>query len=152
MESYHSGADPPSFQPEASVCVLGDVGVGVGRAVIRISTSEVRRSQGGMERLLDWLSRTRIFILALIPTRLSRSQVTSHLSVSSSVKKLTPWPWLQWLRGLSAGLKTKGLLVQFPVRSHAWVVGQVPNRGRARDNYTLMFLPLSFSLPSPCQK
>ena len=36
-----------------------------------------------------------------------------------------PWPWLVWLSGLSAGLQTKGSLVRFPVRTHAWVAGQV---------------------------
>ena len=40
--------------------------------------------------------------------------------------------------GLSAGLWTKGLLVQFPVRTHAWVVGWVPSRGCTRVNHTLM--------------
>lgn len=48
---------------------------------------EVRRSQGGMERLLDWVSRTRVLVLALRPTRYSRGQVTSHSSFSSSVKR-----------------------------------------------------------------
>ena len=43
-------------------------------------------------------------------------------------------------------------LVQFPVRTHAWVVGQVPSWGHARGNHTLMFLSLSFSLPSPLSK
>ena len=38
-------------------------------------------------------------------------------------------PWLVWLSGLSAGLQTKGSLVQFPVRAHAWVVSQVPAGG-----------------------
>ena len=51
----------------------------------------------------------------------------------------------QWL---SARLRIKGLLVPFPVRAHAWVIGQVPGRGRARGNYTLMFLSPSFSFPS----
>ena len=57
-----------------------------------------------------------------------------------------------WLSGLSAGLWTKGQPVQFPVRAHAWVAGQVPSRGQARGNHTWMFLSLSFSLPSPVQK
>ena len=35
-------------------------------------------------------------------------------------------PWLMWLSGLSAGLGTKRSLVQFPVRAHAWITGQVP--------------------------
>ena len=56
-------------------------------------------------------------------------------------------PWLVWLSGLSAGLRTKGSPVQFPVRAHAWVAGQVPSRGNMRGNHTLMFLFLSFSLP-----
>ena len=57
--------------------------------------------------------------------------------------------WLVWLSGLNTSLQTKGLLVQFPVRAHAWVAGQVPSRGRSRSNHTLMFLSLSFSFPSP---
>ena len=59
-------------------------------------------------------------------------------------------PWLVWLSGLSAGLRTKGLPVQFPVRTLVWVVGQVPSWGRTRGNHTLMFL--SLSLPSPSLK
>ena len=54
-------------------------------------------------------------------------------------------PWLVWLSGLSAGLRTKGSPVRFPVRAHAWVVGQVPTGGRVRGTYTLMFLSLSIS-------
>ena len=53
-----------------------------------------------------------------------------------------------WPSGLSARPQTKGSPVQFPLRSHAWVAGQVPCRGHARSNHTLMF-PSSFSLPSP---
>ena len=50
---------------------------------------------------------------------------------------------------IERGLQTKGLLVRFPVRAHAWVTGQVPSRWRGRGDHTLMFLSLSFSLPSP---
>ena len=46
----------------------------------------------------------------------------------------------------------QGSLVQFPVRANAWVAGQVPSRGHARDNHTLMFLSLSFCIPSPLFK
>ena len=60
--------------------------------------------------------------------------------------------WLVWLSGLSIDLQTKGLGVQFPVRAHAWVEGQVPSRGCTRSNHTLMFLSLSFSLPSSLSK
>ena len=34
-------------------------------------------------------------------------------------------------------------------RTHAWVVGQVPSRGCARDSHTLILLSLSFSLHPP---
>ena len=61
-------------------------------------------------------------------------------------------PWLVWLSGLSAGLKTKGSPVQFPIRAHAWVAGQAPNRGNARGNHALIFLSLSLSLSSPLSK
>ena len=56
-------------------------------------------------------------------------------------------PWLIWLSGLSTVLWTKGSLVRFPVRAHAWVVGQVPGRGCSRGDHTLVFPP-SLS-PSP---
>ena len=54
--------------------------------------------------------------------------------------------WLVWLSGLSAGLRTKGSPVGFPFRAQAWVAGQVPSRGRARGNHTLIFLYFSPSL------
>ena len=54
-----------------------------------------------------------------------------------------------WLNGLSVCLQTKGLPVQFPVRTYAWVTGQVPSWGHVRGSYTSMFLSLPFSLPSP---
>ena len=56
-------------------------------------------------------------------------------------------PQLVWLSGLSTGLQTKGLLVRFPVRAHAWVVGQVPSWEHPRGNQ-LMFPSLSPSFPS----
>ena len=64
------------------------------------------------------------------------------------IKKGQHLLWLVWLSKLSASLQTKGLLVRFPVKVHAWFVGQVPIRGHMRGNHTLMFLSLSFSLPS----
>ena len=57
-----------------------------------------------------------------------------------------------YLSGLSASLRSKGSLVPFPVRAHAWVAGQVPSRGCMRGNHTLMFLSLSFSLPFSLSK
>ena len=61
-------------------------------------------------------------------------------------------PWLVWLSVLSTSLQTKGPQDRFPVRVHAWVAGEVPKRGHMRGNHTLMFLSLSFSLPSPLSK
>ena len=61
-------------------------------------------------------------------------------------------PWLVWLSGLSADLRTSGSLVQFPVRAHARVAGQVLSRGDVRGNHTIMFLSLSFSFPSLLSK
>ena len=51
----------------------------------------------------------------------------------------------QWIECLP----TKGSLVPFPVRAHAWVGGQVPSEGHTTGNHTMMFLSLSSSLPSP---
>ena len=49
-------------------------------------------------------------------------------------------------------LQTKQSQVRFPVRAHAWVVGQVPSRGHVKGNHTLMFLSLSFFHLSPLSK
>ena len=57
-------------------------------------------------------------------------------------------PWLVWLSELSAGLRTRGSLVRFQVRSRAWVAGRVPCSGCARGNHTLM----SVSLPKSLKK
>ena len=39
-----------------------------------------------------------------------------------------------------------------PSQGTWWVAGQVPSGGHMRGNHTLMFLSLSFSLPSPLSK
>ena len=70
---------------------------------------------------------------------------------TDAFKKLEE-PWLVWLIALSSGLCTKGSLVRFPVRAHAWLAGQVLSGGHLRGNHTLMFLSLSFSFPSPLSK
>ena len=51
----------------------------------------------------------------------------------------------QWME---CGLRTKGLPARFLVRAPAWVAGWDPAGGHVRGNHTLMFLSLSFSLPS----
>ena len=55
----------------------------------------------------------------------------------------------QWIECQPANQRVAGLI---PSQAHAWVVGQVPNGGHVRGNHTLMFLSLSFSLPSPLSK
>ena len=81
--------------------------------------------------------------LPILPTPLGKALI-HPLNPSS---RNTFYLCLVRLSGLSVGLWTKGLLVQFPVRAHIWAAGQVPSRGRTRDNHTLTFLSLSF--PSP---
>ena len=68
--------------------------------------------------------------------------------ITRFIKRQLGKPQLVWLNGLSVGLQTERLLVRFPVRACAWVVGQVPSRGCMTGNHPLMFLS-SFSLPSP---
>ena len=72
-----------------------------------------------------------------------------EMNVKKLCRKENIAPWLVWLSGLSASVRTKELPVQFPVRACAWVVGQVPGGDVCvRGNHTLMFLSLSFpSLP-----
>ena len=59
-------------------------------------------------------------------------------------KKATNLPWLVWFSGLSTSLQTKELLVQFLVRTHAWVAGQVPSRD-AQETTTHWCFSLSLS-------
>ena len=57
-----------------------------------------------------------------------------------------------WLSGLSAGLWTEGLLVQLPVRAHAWAAGQVSSWKCVRGSQLMFLLYISVSLlflPSP---
>ena len=54
--------------------------------------------------------------------------------------------WMVWLSGLSSGLQSKGSLVWFSVRAHAWVSGQVPSAG-AHERQPHIDVFLSPSLP-----
>ena len=56
------------------------------------------------------------------------------------------------LSGLVIVPLTKRSPVQFLVRAHTWVVGQVPSRGHARDNHTLMFLSLKITFKKSKKK
>ena len=81
--------------------------------------------------------------------KIQRSKLNHWYTCNKTVntKEKKKLPWLMWLSGLSAGLRTKGSLVQFPIRAHAWVADQAPNRGSWRGNHALMFLFLSPSIP-----
>ena len=109
----------------------------------------------------------RVFIKIINVEKFSRTKGTIWLALSNRKynaghyvlfkicssyikKKMKKQLWLVWLSGLSMGLWTKGPPTGFPVRAHAWVVGQVSSRGQLRGNNTLMFLSLSF--PSPALK
>ena len=52
---------------------------------------------------------------------------------------------VQWIEHR---VENQRVVIQFPVRAHAWVAGQVPSKGCVRGNHTLMFLSLSFFLPA----
>ena len=71
-------------------------------------------------------------------------------SVNQWIKKtVVPLPWLVWLSGLSTGLRTKRVLVRFPVRAYTWVAGHVPQCGVSERQPHIDVFVLLFSLPSP---
>ena len=92
---------------------------------------------------------------ALSKLQRSLRNVVWQQSIQADWKKSGVLPWLVWLSGLSAGLQTKRSLVGFPVRTHTWVVSQVPSWGHSKGNRSMYLLhinvslPLTFSLPSP---
>ena len=105
--------------------------------------------------LVRFLIRAHAWVAGLIPGQGKRQAIDVSLSLplprnlplSLKKKKEKKRSWLLWLSELSSDLQTKGSPVRFPVRAHAWVVGQVPSRGHVRGNHTLMFSYL-LSLPS----
>ena len=56
------------------------------------------------------------------------------------------WPWLVWFSGLGIVPQSERLLVRFPVRAHAWVVGQVLSWGHGRGNRCMFLLHIDVSL------
>ena len=74
----------------------------------------------------------------------------SSQSTSSIIKPFQPLAGVaQWTECRPENQRVAGL---FSVGTHAWVAGQVPGGGCTRGNHTLVFLSLSFSLPSPLSK
>ena len=79
------------------------------------------------------------------PKKIKRLLVkTAHIG---SVLKIKAEPWLVWLTGLSAGLQTERSMVRFPVRAHAWVVGQVPSWRHVRASQLMFLWHIAVSLP-----
>ena len=66
------------------------------------------------------------------------------------IKTQRPWP--VWLSRLGGVLPRKRSLVRFLARARAWVTGHVRKATDPCFCLTLMFLSLSFSLPSPFSK
>ena len=93
---------------------------------------------------IAWLEATSPVWLFILPSPLCVSQISLFLCL---VTTLMAVPWLVWLSGSSAGLQIKRLLVQFPVRTRAWGVGQVPSWGQARGNQSVYLSHIDVSLP-----
>ena len=92
---------------------------------------------------------TKTFMMSRTDSSLDR-----YVAGQTSFKETWLQPWLVWLSGMSTSLWTKRSPIQFPVRAHSWVVGQVPSWGtceRQLINVSLThwcFSPsFSFSLP-----
>ena len=66
--------------------------------------------------------------------------------------KVSNLPWLAWLSGLSIIPQTKRSLVHSQSGHTPGLRAESPVGGCVRGNHTLMFLSLSFSLPSPLCK
>ena len=65
--------------------------------------------------------------ITVIVCHQSATRLSPHLLVlAPALLKIGTQPWLVWLSGLGGGsCEPKGC--PFPVRAHAWVVGQVPS-------------------------
>ena len=62
-------------------------------------------------------------------------------------KKFLPHPWLLWLSGLSAGLRSERSPGPFLVRAHGWVAGQIPSWGHVRGDQSVSLSCTDVSLP-----
>ena len=113
----------------------------------KVEVKIAKRSWISSEIQLSWLA---IILAVLVQIMFTVGIMWKYFNLVK-IQYLKPiiLPWLMRLSGLSAGLRTKGLQVWFPVRVHAWVAGQAPSWGCMRSNHAFMLLSLSFSLPSP---
>ena len=93
-----------------------------------------------------------LFTYLYVIIRWQHSKPSPYLPICSLVLNNGFLSWLVWLSGLISGLWTKGSPNRFPIRAHAWIVGQVSRGGHTRGNHTLIFLSLSFSFLSSSLK
>ena len=73
------------------------------------------------------------------------SVCTQDYFLTLSTEKAQKQPWLVWLSGLRPGMWTERLPVQFQVRAHAWVAGQVPSWGRGNRSMYISHTDVSLS-------
>ena len=78
-----------------------------------------------------------------------RYHLENSLTLSYKVKHMALTGVAQWIEYQPVNQRVAGPI---PSQAHAWVTGQVPRWRQRRGNHTLMFLSLSFSLPSPLSK
>ena len=83
--------------------------------------------------------------LSHLPHQATADTQRTGVCMFSNVEKSQLQPWLVWLSGRSAGLRTKGLLVPFPVTAHGWVAGTLEKQPH-------IDVSLSFSLRSSLSK
>ena len=87
-------------------------------------------------------------VRGMTKTRLLRNRSPGAVLTRPSVAHSFMFILLGWLSGLSASPPTGRSPVQSPLRAHAWVVGQVPNRGCVRGNQSMFLLYMFVFLPS----
>ena len=140
----HPGAAPPDITESATThCPLMGAPGHITMAAAPTGDDDMGRGGGvsGWSRLTGWA------LAGDTETRLGcwgQRRAALSVNLNSLTSEQQAGPWLLWLSGLSASLRTKGSLVLFPVRAHAWVAGQVPNRGvLGRQSHIDVSLPFS---------
>ena len=111
----------------------------------KVEVKIAKRSWISSEIQLSWLA---IILAVLVQIMFTVGIMWKYFNLVK-IQYLKPiiLPWLMRLSGLSAGLRTKGLQVWFPVRVHAWVACQLPRWGRAKGNQSMFLSYMNVSLP-----
>ena len=135
-------------------------------ATLRISQSWILLSWNGFQKNL-WLRQIlpvspvtwdtygeliSASLLSQTPQMCWFSKMGTHHDQTAVGQKIFGWALAgvaQWIEHQPEKHRVAGSI---PSQAHAWVAGQVPGGGHMRGSHTLMFLSLSFSLPSPLSK